>query len=441
MLSRRALSLVGILVIMAVLVAACGTPTPTAAPTKAVEPTKAPAAAPTPVPTAAPTKAPAAPTTAPAPAPTATAAAKPLTFGVVLVGPYNDHGWSEAHYTAAQYVEKKLPGAKMVYLDKLNSADRKGVTLDSVVADMVSKGASIIFTTSDDFQQDTRTVAEKYKDITFINISGDDVVTGKASKNLGNYMGKMEYGKMIAGCAAAMTTQTGKLAYLGPVINDETRRLASSAYLGAKYCWTNFRGKAAADLKFDVKWIGFWFNIPGVTLDPTKVANDFFAAGADVILSGIDTTEGQVVAGQLAKQGKKVWAIPYDFKDACSQTPEICLGVPYFNWGPGYLKILKDFQAGTLKQAWTWDGPDWKDINNADTSIIGFAAGPALTGDAKTKTDAFIKGLADGSIDLFKGPLSFQDGSVYLKDGEKATWEKNVWYLPQLLQGVTGPSK
>ncbi len=41
---------------------------------------------------------------------------------------------------------------------------------------------------------------------------------------------------MIAGCAAALTTQTGQIGYLGPLINDETRRLASSAYLGAKYC-------------------------------------------------------------------------------------------------------------------------------------------------------------------------------------------------------------
>jgi simple sugar transport system substrate-binding protein len=137
MMSKRALSLLGILVIVAVLVSACGgTPTPTVV--------------------------------------------KPLTFGMVLVGPYNDHGWSEAHYTGAQYVEKMLPGAKMIYLDKVNSADRKGVTLDSVVADMVSKGASIIFTTSDDFAQDTRTVAEKYTNVTFINISGDDAATGKA---------------------------------------------------------------------------------------------------------------------------------------------------------------------------------------------------------------------------------------------------------------------
>ena len=42
---------------------------------------------------------------------------------------------------------------------------------------------------------------------------------------------------MIAGCAAALTTKTGQIGYLGPLINDETRRLASSAYLGAKYCW------------------------------------------------------------------------------------------------------------------------------------------------------------------------------------------------------------
>ena len=51
-------------------------------------------------------------------------------------------------------------------------------------------------------------------------------------------MGRMEYGKMMAGCAAALTTKTGKIGYLGPLINDETRRLAASAYLGAKYCWT-----------------------------------------------------------------------------------------------------------------------------------------------------------------------------------------------------------
>jgi simple sugar transport system substrate-binding protein len=101
-------------------------------------------------------------------------------------------------------------------------------------------------------------------------------------------MGKMEYGKMIAGCVAALTTKTGKIGYLGPLINDETRRLASSVYLGAKYCWTNYLGKDASALSFKVTWIGFWFNIPGVTSDPTQVADDFYNSGYDVVISGID---------------------------------------------------------------------------------------------------------------------------------------------------------
>jgi simple sugar transport system substrate-binding protein len=54
--------------------------------------------------------------------------------------------------------------------------------------------------------------------------------------------------------------------------------------------------------------------------------------------------------------------------------------------------------------------------------------------------DEFIKGMAGGKIVLFQGPLKFQDGSVFLKEGEKAT-DKQVWYLPQLLEGMAGPSK
>ena len=147
-------------------------------------------------------------------------------------------------------------------------------------------------------------------------------------------MGQMEYGKMIAGCAAALKTQTGSIAYIGPLIDPETTRLVNSTYLGARYCYENYRGLNPDDLRFQVTWIGFWFNIPGVTLDPTEVVNGFFDGGADVVISGIDTTEAIVVAGQRAAQGQQVWAVPYDFEGACAEAPDICLGVPYFSWGP-----------------------------------------------------------------------------------------------------------
>lgn len=381
---------------------------------------------------------------APEPTPVSpTTTAAPVKFGIVFVGPYNDHGWSEAHYMAANYVKAKLPDFDFIYLDKLNPADRKDTTLEQVVTDMASMGIKLIITTSDDFQTDTITSARKHPELTFINVSGDsawkDGRNYKDIKNLGNFMGKMEYMKMVAGCAAALTTQTGKIGYLGPLINDETRRLAASAYLGANYCWTNYAGKNAADLKFNVKWIGFWFNIPGVTLDPTQVAHDFYNAGNDIVISGIDTTEAIVVAGQRAKKGEKVWAISYDCKDGCSEAPHVCLGVPYFNWGPRYLKTVQTFAAGTWKPSWDWDGPDWKDINNPDTGAVGFTFGKALSDANKATLQNFITGLGDGSINLFKGPITLQDGSVYIKDGAVAT-DKEIWYLPQLLQGMSGAS-
>lgn len=451
--SRKTLLIVPLIALFAVALAACAAPTPvptaTPVPPTAVPPTAAPkaTAAPTTAPTVAATTAPtAAPTTAPTVAATTapTAAAKPITFGIVLVGPYNDHGWSEAHYIAANYVKSKIPGSDFTYIDKLNSADRPGTTLEQVVTDMASRGIKLIITTSDDFQTDTITAAQKHPELTFINASGDsawkDGKNFKDIKNLGNFMGKMEYMKMVAGCAAALTTQTGKIGFLGPLINDETRRLADSAYLGAKYCWTNYANKNAADLKFDVKWIGFWFNIPGVTLDPTKVAQDFYNAGNDIVISGIDTTEALVVAGQRQKQGQKVWAVSYDFKNGCDEAPDACLGVPYFNWGPRYLKTVQAFAAGTWKPSWDWDGPDWKDINNPDTGAAGFTFGKALSDANKTTIQTkFVPGLADGSINLFKGPIVLQDGTTHVQSGATAT-DQQIWYLPQLLQGMTGQS-
>jgi simple sugar transport system substrate-binding protein len=370
----------------------------------------------------------------------AAAADKPFIFGLLLVGPYNDHGWSQAHFEGGKYVEKKVPGTKMIYIDKVNPADRPGVTIPQLVDDMVEKGASLIIANSDDMKDGAREAAILHPDIDFIHISGDDVLTGKAPKNLSNLMGRMEYGKMMAGFVAALTTKTGKIGYLGPLINEETRRLAASAFLGAKYAWENVLKKPAKDLKFQVTWIGFWFNIPGVTADPTQVAQNFFNTDYDVVISGIDTTEAVVVAGQKKQEGKNVWAIPYDYIGACEGgASDVCLGVPYFNWGPGYVKYIKASMSDNWKPVWDWLGPDWKDINNPDTSTVGFAVGPALAGSAKNALDAFVKDLGSGKVNLFKGPLNYQDGTPFVNDGQTAN-DKQIWYMEQLLEGMSGQS-
>jgi len=360
-------------------------------------------------------------------------------FGMILVGPQNDRGYSQAHFEGGQYVAEQT-GAEMIVLDKVNPADLPEKTVDQVAADMIAEGAQLVIATSDDMKDGILLAAEQNPEVPMIWASGDSAwEDGKSFAgldNLGNVFSKMEFGKMIAGCAAGLTTKTGSIGYVGPLLNDETRRLVNSAYLGASYCYEEYTD-GSAPLDFTVTWIGFWFNIPGVTLDPTQVSNEFLDSGADVLISGIDTTEALVEAGKRAGEGQDVWSVPYDYEDACAEAPGICLGTPYFNWGPAYLEIVNSVVNDDFKAEWTWYAPDWDNLGDNTKSAIGWTDGDGLPADAAGDLADFIDGLGSGDINLFTGPLNYQDGSVYLEDGEEAT-DFQIWYTEGLLEGVTG---
>ena len=365
----------------------------------------------------------------------AIAAAKPFVFGLLLVGPHDDQGSNQAHYEGGRYVVEAMAGTKMIFIDRANPTDRPDVTIAQMVDDMVEKGARLIIANSVDMQDGIREAALKHPRIKFVQIAGDDVLTAKAPKNLGNLMGRMEYGKMMAGFAAALTTKTGNIGYVGPLDNQQSRRLASSCYLGARYAWTEVLKKDPKDLKFHVTWIGFWFNIPGVTKDPAQVSNDYFNNNYDIVISGISATEIPVVAKQIREKGKAVWAVPFDNAAACEGMSDVCLGVPFFSWGPGMLNFVKAAKSGKWKRKWIWLKPDWKDIGNPESTAVGFVAGPALSESATVQLDKFISDLATGKVNLFKGPLNYQDGKPFVQAGQTAS-DKQIWSMQQLLEGM-----
>jgi simple sugar transport system substrate-binding protein len=388
--------------------------------------------------------------TSPTPTASTTAAtttatnAKDFKAAMILVGPKNDSGWNQGHYEASKYAMEKQSGIQFDYVDKVNPGDRPNVKASQVADDLIAKGAKLVVFNSDDFKDDALETAKKHPDVSVIHASGDyawkEGKNFKNQKNVSNVMPQMEYGRMISGCAAALNSETGKIGYVGPLINDETRRLVSASYVGAKYCWQTYRKKNPEDLKFKVVWIGFWFNIPGQTLDPTKVSDDFYNSGYDVVMSGIDTPEVAVQGKKAAEAGKKVKYLHYGLKTGCNVAPEICVGVPYYNWGPAYLDQLKKAKDGKFTGEFISAEPNWKDLNNPDTSAVGFEKGRALTPESDKFLTEFITGLGDRKISLLKGPLSYQDGTSFLKEGETAT-PQQIWYFTSLLQGIEGASK
>jgi simple sugar transport system substrate-binding protein len=383
-------------------------------------------------------------------------------FGVILVGPDEDRGWSQAHYEGGLYVEENIPGTRMIVFENLNPGTPEA-TLESVTRDMVDQGARLIITTSDAFEFDTDAVAALFPDVVFINATGSNALgqtghdvfpdlvaapEGEAlavPSNVGNVMLQIEWSKLMAGCAAALTTETGSIGYLGPLINPETRRLAASAYLGARYCYEHYAGGDPAELVFNVTWIGFWFHNPDMgTLDPSVEVGNFFDNGADVVLSGIDSQDAVIVAGQRAEQGERVFSVAYDFIGGCDQAPTSCLGVPYFNWGPSYAAIVQSVIDGTWEQSWDWIAPNWED---AAASGVGFLPGEGLSEDAAASLTAFYGEMSEFAADeanagqffLWQGPLNLQDGTELAAEGEFVD-PLEIWYLPQLLEGMGGAS-
>ncbi len=378
----------------------------------------------------------------PTAAPTTAAPAEKFVFGMLLVGPATDKGWSTATYDGGMYVQSKIPNTEFIYAENVNTAANPSTTAAQFAEQLLQRGAKAIIFNSDDMKDGVLEFAKAHPDVPVIWLSGDyawkDGQRYQADLTKeSDVMGKIEYGKMMAGCAAALTTKTGKIGFLGPLINDETRRLADAAFLGADYCWKNIANKTTP-LEFKVTWIGMWFNIPGVTLDPSQVADDFYTNGYDVVISGIDSTEAVVEANKFRGQGSDVFAVQYDYKDACSVAPDACLGVPYFNWGVPLLPMIQSIIDGTYTRQFIWDGPDWKDINNPDTSMVGFQKSAGLSADNSAKLDEFIAKLA-GGLNLWTGPMNYQDGTTFLAAGETATDQK-IWYMPQLLEGMVGDS-
>jgi len=381
---------------------------------------------------------------------------KKFVFGMVLVGPKDDRGWSQAHYEGGLYLQEQIPGSEMLTFESLNPADNPEATLADVVRNFVGEGTTLIITTSDSFQEDTVKVAADYPKVTFINISGDNVLTKTAPANMGNVMASSEWTRLIAGCAAALTSESGKIGYIGPLINNETRRMAASEYLGAKYCWEKYKNKDPKDLQFEVTWIGFWFNIPGVTLDPTEEAKNFYNRGFDVVVSGIDTTEMVTVAGQEKAAGKTVWVQPYNSLSGCDTSPANCLGMVYYNWGPAYAQIAQSVIDGTWKSEWMWVAPTFSSEAGkvfADLSMTGYMPREGLSEDNTATLMKFIDEVkafaADkantGKIFLWSDDLKLQDGTTLAEAAkDKPTsdeYQLSVWYLPQILDGMVGASE
>ncbi len=323
-------------------------------------------------------------------------------IAMVLIGPHDDGGWSQAHYEGLKYVCQHMANAHIAYIELVP----EGADSEQVFRSLSRKGFNLIVGTSFGYMDPMATVAAEFPAITYVHLTGYKT----NGKNFGNLFGAMEDFKYLAGMLAGSRAKKDgnpKIGYMATFGIPEELRLGNAIMLGVK--------KTCPECTMDVRFINTWHD-PIVEKD---AAASLFDAGADVVFTGADTPAVADVA-----QAKGKWGVTYDHPSSCKV--DKCLTAPYWIWGPVYERIAEQVKAGTYKA-----GAEYFDGDSGAMGLYGFMAGqtpqPGIAdlpaADVQLVKDTLAK-ILSGSFtrfDVFAGPIKDNTGKAIVPAGAKLT--------------------
>jgi basic membrane protein A len=319
---------------------------------------------------------------------------------MVLIGPHDDGGWSQAHYEGLQYVCQHLDNTHVAYVELVP----EGADSEQVFRSLARKGFNFIIGTSFGYMDPMATVAGEFPDATFLHLTGYK----SNGKNFGNFFGAVEDFKYLAGMLAGSRAKKDgnpKIGYMATFPIPEELRLGNAITRGVKV--------TCPECTIDVRFINTWH-------DPQKErdgAASLFDAGADVVFTGADTG---AVADVAKDKGK--WAVTYDHIASCHN--DACLTAPYWIWGPEYTRIGQQ-----VKDKKYTAGYEYFDADSKAMGLFGFMEGQTpqkgIADLPQADVDKVKSTLADmlagkfGRFDVFAGPIKDNTGKELLPAGQK----------------------
>lgn len=336
---------------------------------------------------------------------------------MVLIGPHDDGGWSQAHYEGLLYIQEHVPNTHVAYVENVP----EGADSEQIFRSLSRKGFDLIFGTSFGYMDSMEVVASEFPDVMYIHISG----IKSNGTNFGNLFGAMEVMKYLAGMLAGARAKADgnpKLGYMATFPIPEELRLGNAIALGMK--------RTCPECTMDVRWINTWHD----PILEKEAAASLFDAGAQVVFTGADTP---AVADVAMEKGK--WGVTYDWYGSCKV--ERCLTAPYWNWGPIYSKITQEVIAGTYKPGW-----DYFDADTGALGLYGFMEGQTLPSGVASLPPEVVNEVRDliakslkgefTRFDVFAGPIYDNQGNLIVPEG-KALEQADLDQFPEFGLGCT----
>jgi basic membrane protein A and related proteins len=330
-------------------------------------------------------------------------AAEKVKVGFVYIGPVGDAGWTYAHDQGRKYLEAHDPGVETTAVENV----AEGADSERVFTDLARKGYKLIIGTSFGYMDPMVKVSGEFPTVAFVHISGF-----KRTKNLMTAFGRIEQPRYLTGLVAGSMTKTNIIGYVAAHPIPEVVRGINAFTLGVR--------AANPKATVHVVWSNTWYD----PAQEREAAESLLNANADVLAQHQDSPATVQAA---AARGK--YAVGYN-SDMSKFGPKAFLTAPVWDWGPMYLYIAKQVEAGTFKGGDLWWG--------MGKGVVDIAPMGSMVPEAvKSKVLSVRKAIVAGTFNEFAGPIADQNGSVRVPKGS-ALSDGDQLSMNWFVKGVVG---
>lgn len=331
-----------------------------------------------------------------------------LTIGVLYGGPMTDSGYNQSLHDSMLEVQANIPGIKLIEAE--NVPDEAGAT--STMENMIQQGAEMIIASAFNHQYPALEMANKYPDVIFEHVGGWEV-----SANFGNFFGTPPDTWYLMGIAAGMMTKTNKLGFVGAFPMGWTATFINAFELGAQ--------SVNPDVQTIVAYTFNW----GDRAKEADTTNSLINEGADVITMHVDSPATVISTAE----SRGVYSIGYQSLEAQKFAPEYWITGTGFTYGEKLTELISSVIEGT------WQ-PAYKRWNLADGAMSIAPFGTKVPQEVVDAVNTATDELNAGNITVFAGPITDQEGTVRVAEGE-VLGDDVMSAVDWFVKGVIGNAK
>ena len=331
-----------------------------------------------------------------------------LIIGALHGGPITDAGYNQAMHESIMQIKENIPCVEIIEAE--NVPEEAGAT--STMENMIQQGAGMIIATAFNHQYPALTLAGENPDVIFEHAGGWEM-----GANFANFFGEPPDTWYIMGVAAGLMTESNKLGFVAAFPLGWTNTFINAYTLGAQ--------SVNPDVEVIVAYTFGW----GDSAKEADTTNSLINQGVDVITMHVDSPS--TVLSMAESRG--AYSIGFQSLAAQQFAPEYWISGIGFTLGDTLTWLASTVLDGT------WE-PIFLRCGIADGCMEMGPFGPNVPQEVQ---DQVLQARADveaGNVVVFTGPILDQEGNVVVAEGEVLS-DDLMSAVDWFVQGVTGSPK